>query len=65
MSIGRKLITLKEMCEYLAIGDTEARSMLRSKDCPFGVRLGNRLYANKTLLDEWIDSISGKVCDEL
>ncbi len=26
---------------------------------PFTVRLGNRLYANKILLDKWIDSISG------
>ena len=60
MSLGRKLITLKEMCEYLAIGETEARSLLKSERCPFGVRLGNRLYANKTLLDDWIDSISGK-----
>ena len=63
MELGRKLITLKEMCEYLAIGETEARSLLKSKSCPFGVRIGNRLYANKTILDDWIDSISGKVSD--
>ena len=64
MELGRKLITLKEMCDYLAIGETEARSLLKSKACPFGVRIGNRLYANKTLLDDWIDSISGKVSDK-
>lgn len=58
--VGRKLITLKEMCEYLSIGETEARSILRQEHCIFRVRLGNRLYANKTLLDDWIDSISGK-----
>lgn len=48
------------MCEYLAIGETEARALLKSEGCSFSVRLGNRLYANKTLLDLWIDSISGR-----
>lgn len=57
--VGKKLITLKEMCEYLSIGETEARAILKHESCKFRVRIGNRLYANKPLLDEWIDSISG------
>lgn len=28
-------------------------------DNPYTVRIGGRLYANKVLLDKWIDSISG------
>lgn len=58
--LGRKLITLKEMSVYLAIGETEARTLLKNEHCSYRVRIGNRLYANKTLLDDWIDSISGR-----
>ena len=58
--VERKLLTIKDMCSYLSIGDTEARKILNADDCNFRVRIGIRLYANKTLLDEWIDSISGK-----
>lgn len=58
--LEKKLLTLKEFCMYLSIGETEARAMLKQPQCHFRVRLGNRLYANKTLVDEWIDSISGK-----
>jgi hypothetical protein len=28
-------------------------------DNPFTLRIGNRLYANKALLDIWLKSISG------
>lgn len=55
----KKLLNLKEFCEYLGIGDTKARELLKAKKCTYVVRIGNRLYANKTKLDEWIDSISG------
>lgn len=58
--LGRKLITLKEMSSYLSICESEARALLKSEHCTYSVRLGNRLYANKTLLDAWIDSISGR-----
>lgn len=58
--VDKKLLTLKEFCQYLNIGQTKGREILNSRDCKFGVRIGNRLYANKTLVDKWIDSISGK-----
>ncbi len=54
------LLTVKEMCEYMSIGDHKARELLHRPYNPFTVRIGNRLYANKRLLDKWIDSQSGK-----
>lgn len=57
--VDKKLINLNEFCAYLGIGKTKAREILTKTDNTFAVRLGNRLYANKILLDKWIDSISG------
>lgn len=57
--VDKKLMNLNEFCAYLGIGKTKAREILTKTDNTFAVRLGNRLYANKILLDKWIDSISG------
>ena len=56
---NKKLLNVKEFCAYLEIGQTKARELLTKKNNPYTVRIDGRLYANKTLLDEWIDSISG------
>ena len=56
---NKKLLNVKEFCAYLGIGQTKARELLTKKNNPYAVRIDGRLYANKTLLDEWIDSISG------
>lgn len=58
--IDKRLLTLKEMCSYLNIGQTKAREILNDDNCKFRVRIGNRLYANKVILDKWVDSISGE-----
>lgn len=55
----KRLLNIKEFCVYLGIGETKAREILTKTDNSFTVRIGNRLYANKFLLDKWIDSISG------
>lgn len=57
--IDKKLLNISEFCAYLGIGQTKARELMTKTDNPYTVRLGNRLYANKVLLDKWIDSISG------
>lgn len=49
------LLRLPEFCEYLGIGKTKAREILNAPDCPFSFRVGNRLYANKKKLDEWLE----------
>ncbi|RKI23454.1 DNA-binding protein [bacterium 1xD8-6] len=51
---NKRLLTVKEFCDYLGIGQTKARELLRGYN-GFGVQIGNRWYANKRKLDEWID----------
>ena len=49
------LLNIQELCEYLGIGQTKAREIL--KGCNgFGIQIGNRWYANKRKLDAWIDN---------
>lgn len=52
----KRLLTLKEFCTYLSIGKTKARELLQTM--PYGVRIGNRWYADKKKLDKWLDGIS-------
>lgn len=55
MTLDRKaLLNLKEVCDYLGIGQTKARELLRGNN-GFGLQIGNRWYANKSRLDAWID----------
>ena len=51
----KALLNIDEFCEYLGIGKTKAREILKRPDSPFAVHIGNRLYANKKLLDEYLD----------
>lgn len=53
----KALLNITELCSYLGIGQTKARELLRGYN-GFGVRIGNRWYANKKKLDAWIDSES-------
>lgn len=49
------LLNIQELCEYLGIGQTKAREIL--KGCNgFGIQIGNRWYANKRKWDAWIDN---------
>lgn len=50
----KALLNIKELCEYLGIGQTKARELLRGRN-GFGVKIGNRWYANKNKLDRWIE----------
>ncbi len=56
----KKLLTIKEMCEYMSIGKTKARQLLAEPNCPYVFRLGGRIYANKTILDKYIDTNTGR-----
>lgn len=51
---SKALLNIKELCDYLGIGQTKARELLRGCN-GFGIQIGNRWYANKSKLDEWID----------
>ena len=46
----KALLNVKEMCEYLGIGQTKAREFLTDPRNKFTVRIGNRLYAHKQSL---------------
>lgn len=50
---NKSLLTLKETAETLNIGTTKCRELLRGKN-GFGIKIGNRWYANKEALKEWI-----------
>ena len=50
----KKLLTIKEICAYLGIGQTKARELVRGHN-GFGVQIGNRWYADRLKLDKWLD----------
>lgn len=52
--VERGLLTLEMFCEYLGIKKTKARELLHNSANGFTVRIGNRLYAHKGKLDEWL-----------
>lgn len=58
-NFNKGLLNVKEFCQYMGIGQNTARNMLNKPYNPFTVRIGNRLFANKKLLDKWIDDNSG------
>ena len=51
---SKKLLNIKEICLYLCIGETKARELVRGHN-GFGVQIGNRWYADKDKLNQWID----------
>ena len=51
----KALLNINELCEYTGWGKTKVREILKRSDSPFTVRMGNRLYANKKLFDEYLD----------
>ena len=55
MMNDRILLNVQEVCDYLGIGQTKARELLRGRN-GFGIQIGNRWYANKKKLDRWIDN---------
>ena len=49
--IEKQLLSIKELCSYLNIGQTKARELVRGRN-GFGVQIGNRWYANKSKVDD-------------
>ncbi len=54
---NRRLLNIKELCEYLGIGQTKARELVRGHN-GFGIQIGNRWYADRVKLDKWLDKES-------
>ena len=57
---NKALLNINEFCDYLGIGQTKARELLRGHN-GFGVQIGNRWYANKRKLDAWIDKETNQI----
>lgn len=55
----KALLTVPEMIEYTGWGENTVREELNHPRCTYVVRKGNRLYANRKLLDKYLDSIAG------
>lgn len=55
----KALLTVPEMMEYTGRGENTVREELNHPRCTYVVRKGNRLYANRKLLDKYLDSIAG------
>ena len=53
--MDKALLSLNEVCDYTGWGKTKAREILKRKDSKSTVRLGNRLYVNKKLFDEYLE----------
>lgn len=51
----RILMNLKEVCEYTGWGETKVREILKRPSSTFTVMLGNRLYVNKKLFDDYLN----------
>ena len=60
MKINEKaLLNVKEIMLYTGWGENTVRNELNHPRCSFVVRKGNRLFANRKLLDKYLDTISG------
>ncbi len=60
ISINEKaLLNVQEMMMYTGWGENTVRDELNHPRCPYVIRKGNRLYANRRLLDKYLDKISG------
>lgn len=61
LSNDRALLSVKEFCNYLGIGDTLARELLHEANCPYAIRLHGRIYANKKRLDKYLEHHTGNI----
>ena len=55
----KALLNVEEMQAYTGWGENTVRAELNHPACKYVVRKGNRLYANRKLLDKHLESIAG------
>ena len=56
----KALLTVEEMMVCTGWGENTVRQELNHPKCSYVIRKGNRMYANRKLLEKYLDSISGK-----
>ena len=50
----RALLDINGFCEYLGIGKTKARELLKTPRNGFSLKLGAKWYVHKDRLDAWL-----------
>ena len=55
----KALLNVEEMMVFTGWGENTVRAELNHPRCTYVVRKGNRLYANRKLLEKYLESISG------
>lgn len=48
------LLNVEDTAKYLNLGKTKTRELMKENSNVFVVRIGNRSYAHKLLLDKWL-----------
>lgn len=48
------LLNVEETAAYLNIGKTKTRELMKENQKVFVVKIGNRSYAHRELLDKWL-----------
>lgn len=52
----KRFLSIKELCKYTGWGETKIREILKRKDSPFTIKMGNRYYADKKKFDDYIET---------
>jgi phage antirepressor YoqD-like protein len=50
----KALLNIKEFCEYLGIGETKARELLKQPRNGYAIKIGAKWYVHKNRLDVWL-----------
>ena len=48
------LLNVEDTAKYLNLGKTKTRELMKENSNVFVVKIGNRSYAHKLLLDKWL-----------
>lgn len=48
------LLNVEETAQYLNLGLTKTRELMKENEKVFVIKIGNRRYAHKLLLDKWL-----------
>lgn len=48
------LLDINEFCDYLGIGKTKARELLKTPRNGFALKIGSKWYVHKNRLDNWL-----------
>lgn len=53
--MDRRFLSLKELCQYTGCGMTKIREIVKSDNCDFAVRIGNKYFVDKILFDKHME----------